>query len=47
MRILVLRQQEPWVCELLTNRHHRSCNCATPAHFWIATLTYPYSYRQV
>ena len=25
--ILVLRHQELWVCELLTNRHHRSCLC--------------------
>ena len=28
--VLVLRHQELWVCELLTNRHHRSCLCVLP-----------------
>jgi len=26
-RVLVLRYLEHWVCELLTNRHHRSSVC--------------------
>ena len=33
--VLVLRQQELWACELLTNRHRRSCLCDDA--YWITS----------
>ena len=36
--VLVLRHQELLVCELLTNRHHRSCLCVLPQHSHITFL---------